>query len=394
MALNLNITCFRLFDREKQSVYNFEAVATDEGRYVTRSQKVSVQVTVNDINDNKPIFTQYPFKEHIASFAPPGQSLLKVTATDKDIGNNAEIIYELLDTSNHKFRINPTTGVLTATQSLASVNGNWIHLKVIAKDKGNPPQSSIGLIELRVGDSADLISTLNFQNATYNVTIPENLPYTKEVVQVNALRSDGRRQKIIYELGSGNDQYAFEIDPNTGVISVNNSLNLDFESHPGPKRELVVVARTETSPIIYGYCKVLINLLDQNDNAPRFTQQQYVVNVLEGNKKGEFVVQLAAKDSDDGVNAKILYHIVDGNHDNAFIIEPPFSGTVKTNIVLDREIRETYKLTVIATDEGVPQMTGTATLRINVVDVNDNQPTFPSPNVISILEGKFNNTIL
>lgn len=57
--------------------------------------------------------------------------------------------------------------------------------------------------------------------------------------------------------------------------------------------------------------------------------------------------------------------------------------------MLDREIRETYKLTVIATDEGDPQMTGTATLRINVVDVNDNQPTFPPPNKISVSEGKF-----
>ena len=76
------------------------------------------------------------------------------------------------------------------------------------------------------------------------------------------------------------------------------------------------------------------------------------------------------------------------NHDNAFIIEPAFSGIVKTNIVLDREIRDTYRLKVIATDEGVPQMTGTATIRIHIVDVNDNQPTFPPHSIISVSEGK------
>lgn len=380
---------FRNFDREKTNVYNFEAVATDEGRYVARSQRVSVEVTINDVNDNKPIFTKYPFREQVATLTPPGQSLLRVSATDNDIGINAEIIYDLLDNSNNKFRINPTTGVLTATQSLASENGKLIHLKVLAKDKGTPPQSSIGLIEIRVGDFPDQTPTLNFQNVTYNVTIEENMDYGKDVIQVTAVRSDGRRQKIIYEIGNGNDQYAFEIDPNSGVIRVNNSVNLDYESYPGPKRQLVVVARTEGSPLLYGYCNVIINLLDQNDHAPRFTQQQYIANVLEGNTKGEFVVQLAAKDSDRGANARILYHIVDGNHDNAFIIEPAFSGSVKTNIVLDREIREMYKLTVIATDEGDPQMTGTATLRINVVDVNDNQPTFPPPNVISVSEGTF-----
>ncbi|XP_021205801.2 protein dachsous isoform X1 [Bombyx mori] len=382
------------FDREKTNVYHFEAVATDQGRYITRSQRVSVEVTITDVNDHKPIFTKYPFKEQVASLTPPGQSLLRVSATDKDIGINAEILYELIDNFNNKFRINPTTGVLTATQSLASENGKLVHLKIMAKDKGNPPQSSTGLIELRVGDFSDNTLSLNFQNSTYNVTVPENLPYGKEVIQVTAIRSDGRRQRIIYEIGNGNDQYAFVIDSNTGVIRVNNSAKLDYESHPGPSRKLVIVARTEGSPSLYGYCDVVVNLKDENDHAPRFTQQQYIANVLEGNAKGEFVLQLSAKDADHGANARILYHIVDGNHDNAFIIEPAFSGSVKTNIVLDREIRESYKLTVIATDEGDPQMTGTATLRINVVDVNDNQPTFPPPDVITVSEGTEIGTVL
>lgn len=99
-------------------------------------------------------------------------------------------------------------------------------------------------------------------------------------------------------------------------------------------------------------------------------------------------MQISASDDDQGQNSRVLYHIVDGNHDNAFVIEPAFSGVVKTNIVLDREIRDSYRLTVIATDDGVPQMTGTATLRINIVDVNDNQPTFPPHSIITIGEGK------
>lgn len=98
--------------------------------------------------------------------------------------------------------------------------------------------------------------------------------------------------------------------------------------------------------------------------------------------------QVSATDIDEGTNSHILYHIVDGNHDNAFVIEPPFSGLVKTNIVLDREIRDTYRLTIIATDEGSPQLTGTSTLRIDIVDANDNQPTFPPNSVISVSEGE------
>lgn len=88
------------------------------------------------------------------------------------------------------------------------------------------------------------------------------------------------------------------------------------------------------------------------------------------------------------MNSRILYHIVDGNPDNAFTISPPYSGVVRTNIVLDREIREKYRLTIIATDQGNPQLTGTAALSIRVIDVNDNQPTFPEHSIISVSEGK------
>ena len=101
-----------------------------------------------------------------------------------------------------------------------------------------------------------------------------------------------------------------------------------------------------------------------------------------------FAQQLLAVDADSSPDSRISYHIVDGNHDNAFIIEPPTSNVIKTNIVLDAEIRNTYKLTVIATDDGIPQMTGTTAIRINVIDVNDNQPSFPPHTTINVSEGK------
>lgn len=100
------------------------------------------------------------------------------------------------------------------------------------------------------------------------------------------------------------------------------------------------------------------------------------------------VPQLSASDVDQGLNSRLLYHIVDGNPDNAFTINPPYSGIVRTNIVLDREIREKYRLTIIATDQGNPQLTGTAALSVRVIDINDNQPTFPEPKIISVHEGK------
>lgn len=366
-------------------------IATDGGRSDSRSQRVPVQIIIEDINDNKPVFTKYPFKGHVAALVQPGQMLLQVNAVDIDQGTNGEILYTLInDSTNGKFRLNPNTGALSATQSLASENGKLLHLEILARDKGNPPQSAGGLIELRVGDTVPGTPELHFQNDTYVVNLLENTEPGYVVQQLNAVRSDGRRQKIVYSIGNGNEDGTFVIDANTGEIKIRNSERLDYEHYNKEMGgiKMIVVAKTEGLPSLYGYCEIVIMLQDENDNAPRFTQQQYSSNVWEGNHKGTFVMQVTALDDDEGANSRVLYHIVDGNHDNAFIIEPAFSGIVKTNIVLDREIRDMYRLKVIATDEGVPQMTGTATIRVHIIDINDNQPTFPPHSIINVSEGK------
>ncbi|CAG9854996.1 unnamed protein product [Phyllotreta striolata] len=387
------ITTTGSFDREKENVYTFLIVATDGGKYNARSQSVPVTVKILDFNDNKPTFTRYPFKEKVTPYIQPGQQIIKITATDDDEATNAEIVYTIsTDDSNGKFRINPNTGIITTTQSLAAHKGKIIYLNVLATDKGNPPMSSSGLVEIQVGDLPETSPSLLFQNATYAVTLAENTERLKEVVRVGAVRSDGRRQRVAYSIGAGDDAGVFIIDSTTGIIQVRDPDGLDFELHRN--LALVVEARTEGQPDLRGYCDVIVQLTDENDNSPKFTQRQYAASVWEGNKKGEFVLQVVAGDADEGANSRILYHIVDGNHDNAFKIEPAFSGILKTNIVLDREIRDAYRLTVIATDEGVPQMTGTARIRINVVDVNDNQPTFPPHSVITVKEDTPVGTVL
>ncbi|VEN39451.1 unnamed protein product [Callosobruchus maculatus] len=387
------ITTTGYFDRERQSTYNFLVVATDSGKYNARSHVVPVNVILTDVNDNKPVFTKYPFREKVVAYIQPGQTILTVSAKDQDEGINAEIVYSLVHDDNHdKFRINPNTGTLTATQSLAGSIGKVLYLNILATDKGNPSKSSTGLVEIVVGDISPGSPQLQFQNSTYVVTVPENTERFRDVLQVTAVRSDGRRQKILYSFGTGNEDNIFILNSKTGMIQVGEPSKLDYEAYKEVR--LVVEARTEGNPVLHGYCNVIVKLTDENDNSPKFTQPRYTANVWEGNTKGAYVLQVVAFDADEGPNSRILYHIVDGNHDNAFKIEPAFSGILKTNIVLDREIRDTYRLTVIATDEGVPQMTGTARVQINVVDVNDNQPTFPPHSVITVKEDTLVGTVL
>jgi protocadherin-16/23 len=176
-----------VFDHERQSVYNFQVVATDGGRYDARSQKVPVQITIGDVNDNKPMFSRFPFSAEIPAYSQPGHNLLRVTAEDKDEGTNAEIVFTFVnEPSNNKFRINPNTGIVTAASSLAMESGKLFHLEVLARDKGNPPQSATGLIEIKVGESPDGAATLRFQNTSYVVHLSENAPIGMEVVQVRS----------------------------------------------------------------------------------------------------------------------------------------------------------------------------------------------------------------
>lgn len=377
-------------------------VATDGGRSDSRSQRVPVQIHVADRNDNRPRFASYPFRAQVGAFVQPGQQLHQLHATDADAGTNGEILYSLINEASiglGRFRLNPNTGALSATQSLANETGRLLRIEIMARDKGNPPQSTTGLLELRVGDAPAGQPELRFPNDSFvQLECAENTGRGVRLGQVQAVRSDGRRQAIRYAIGSGNEDGGFAVDAQTGELRVADAGALDFER--GEERRLTVVARTETTgggggaqqqqlqPQLFGYCDVLVRLLDENDNVPQFTQLQYVAAVWEGNSKGTLVQRVQALDADREANGRVLYHIVDGNHDNAFVIEPAFSGVVRTNIVLDREIRDVYRLKVIATDEGQPQMTGTATVRVHIIDVNDNQPTFPPHSIISISEGR------
>lgn len=131
------------------------------------------------------MFSRFPFSAEVPTYTQPGHNLLRVTAEDQDEGTNAEIVFSFLnEPSNNKFRINPNTGIVTAASSLTMESGKLFHLEVLARDKGNPPQSATGLIEIKVGESPEGAANLRFQNISYVVTLPENAPIGREVVQV------------------------------------------------------------------------------------------------------------------------------------------------------------------------------------------------------------------
>lgn len=345
-----------------------------------------VQISLEDVNDNAPIFTQYPFTVYVSHTVQSGYVVANIKAEDKDSGINGEILYELVPTkSSSKFRLDLNTGVLVVTQSLSHDNGNVIYLEITARDKGYPTMTSSGLVELKIGDNFDRQPLLRFQNETYFMQVRGKAAEGMRLGSVHAITTNGRRFPTTYSIIKGNEKNFFTIDTSTGEISIakdSKDHNLFWE----PMYKLGVMAKTKDNPAMYAYCQIDVSLSPFNVQPLKFTQQHYYAFISEGRFKGTFVSKVSAF-SDQGKSRQILYHIVDGNHDNAFVIEPAYGGSVKTNIVLDREVRDFYRLKIIATDVGVTQMTATSTLLVRVLDLNDNQPTFPLNTLINVSEG-------
>uniref|UniRef100_A0A336LSR0 CSON015170 protein n=1 Tax=Culicoides sonorensis TaxID=179676 RepID=A0A336LSR0_CULSO len=379
------ITTTGHLDREKKSYYEFTVIATDGGQSIARSEKAFVQITIDDINDNSPLFFEYPLKRRISHLVQPGHLLMHVEAKDADVGINGDIIYELIPTkSSGKFKIDLNTGTLTATQSLVSENDKTIYLEVIARDKGYPTRTSMGLIELNIGDDFDRHPRLKFQNETYFMSSDKKMMEGMQLGSVHAITTNGRRLDSTYTIIRGNEAGIFTIDSNNGEVIVAKDIQMEDREWK-PVYKLGVMARAKDNPLMYAYCDIEISFTSMMIRPPKFTQKEYLAFISEGRLKGTFVSKISAS-TDDDQHRQLVYHIVDGNHDNAFAIEPAWSGVVRTNIVLDREIHEQYVLKIIATDVGSPQLTTSGTLIVSVLDVNDNQPTFPPNNFVTVSE--------
>ncbi|KAL1434854.1 hypothetical protein MTO96_001739 [Rhipicephalus appendiculatus] len=374
------LTTTGLFDREKCAGYSFEVRASDSGRYQAHWAHARVQVTVVDVNDNSPRFLEFPYVAHVSPHAPLGSQVALVQAHDGDDGPNADVFYTT--PSGGKLHLDTDTGLVTVAASLVADSGRLLRLDLVARDRGRPSRMASGVLEVWVGPVAGL--RLDFSNASYVARLPEGAAAGSVVLQVQASAKSQPGLAVTYSLGPDQDQGPFVIHPTSGTVSVRDSQQLDYEERPELELPLWAHAETPSGAMLHGYARLLVQLLDQNDNSPRFSQERYVASVWEGRSRGTFVAQVSALDADRG--SGLVYHIAGGNVDQAFVLEPPLSGHVRTNTVLDREIRDTYLLTLVATDDGQPPRTGSCTLHITVIDANDNQPVFPPDSVVSIRE--------
>ncbi|XP_068136139.1 protocadherin Fat 4 [Hyperolius riggenbachi] len=361
----------KLLDRESQSFYNLVVQVHDmapppASRYTS---SVEVSIILLDVNDNPPSFIS-PKLTYVQENTPTDTIVFRAQATDPDSGPNSYIQYSLLSSLGNKFTIGNIDGEVRLTGELDREDVSNYTLTIIATDKGNPPLTSSVDVTVMVLDVND--NNPRFSQNLLKVEISENTLTGTDLIQVVALDTDeGLNGMIRYTIIEGNPNNDFRIDSVTGVISIAKPLDREKRS----SYSLVVQSSDRGSNPRTDTATVSITLTDVNDVIPKFELSPYSVNVPENLEAlPKVILQVVARDDDQGLNSRLTYALAAGNEDGAFRLSS--NGQLSVVKSLDREVKDQYVLLITAADSGSPALTGTGTVTVNVDDVNDNKPTF------------------
>ncbi|ESO00434.1 hypothetical protein HELRODRAFT_83154, partial [Helobdella robusta] len=376
------ITTSDILDRESKigiTDYGLTVKAEDHGS-PSLAGFCSFQVKVGDKNDNAPSFNMPEYFVSVEESSSVGKKIKQVYATDQDAGRNMgqEATVKSLMKDYKKFTINSTTGTIRTSAMFDREIKKEYYITVVAQDgapssRSNHQPPATATATVLVEDINDQVP--RFKQKFYEISIFESRPTGTNVLTVFAYDDDvGVNAKLIYSLVKLEDHKYFRIFTdavsNSGVIQIHNEI--DFETIKLKYFNLTVGVH-DLNPLHNDTAYILINILDANDNAPTFSITQHKINVFENISVDSSLFRFVVHDLDTGQGGLFRYEIDPlSDPQNNFKISD--SGLVSTAQSLDRENRAEHKLRVMAIDQGVPQLTGYATLYVTLKDVNDNPP--------------------
>lgn len=356
-------------DYKQERRYVLTVTASDR----TLHDTCQVHINITDANTHRPVFQSAHYSVSVNEDRPPGSTVVVISATDDDVGENARITYFLED-NIPQFRIDPATGAITLQAELDYEDQMTYTLAITAKDNGIPQKSDTTYVEVNVNDVND--NAPQFLSPRYQGTVSEDAPPFTSVLQISATDRDAHANgRVQYTFQNGEDGDGdFTIEPTSGIVRT--VRRLDRESVPF--YELTAYAVDRGIPPQRTPVHIQVTVLDVNDNAPVFPADDFEVLVKENSAVGSVVAQITATDPDEGANAQIMYQIVEGNIPEIFQMDI-FSGELTSLIDLDYEARNEYVIVVQATSA---PLVSRATVRIRLVDQNDNRPTLQDFQII------------
>lgn len=382
------LVLLRELDREVEDSYVVEVTARDGGARA-KSGSMVVHVRVLDFNDNSPTFEHSTVKVELNEDAPAGHRVLRVHAFDPDDGLNGEVTYAFADGLPTEvarvFHIDPYSGDVTLKALVDYEKRRSYELVIEAADMGEssaPTSCKVTVDVVDVNDNAPEISIKPMTSATDGVAyITEAAAAESFVALISTSDSDSGSNGYVRVSLLGHEHFSLQQAYGDSFMIVT-STGLDREKIP--EYNLTVVAEDLGSPPFRTVRQYTIRVKDENDNPPLFSKSLYEVSVLENNIPGSYVTTVVARDSDAGKNAKVSYKVLDsevagGSPVSTYVSVDAHSGSLYTLRSFDYETLDQLELVIQAEDRGSPPLSSTTTIRIRVVDQNDNRPRFTFP---------------
>nr|XP_057919357.1 protocadherin gamma-A11-like [Doryrhamphus excisus] len=367
-------------DREKQSEMNLLLTALDGGS-PQRSGTVVIHVTVLDANDNAPVFSQAVYKASLPENSPPDTIVIHVSATDADEGLNGEVTYDfghVTEDVEKIFSIDRKVGEIRVIGTADYEMTTSYEIRVKAKDGlGLSSYAKVIISITDVNDNAPMIQLESLSNP-----VPENVPPGTEVGIINVQDRDSEK----------NGQVRCSIQQNVPfklVPSIKNYYSLVTTGQLD--RELVsdynitISATDEGSPPLSSSKMIHLSVADINDNPPVFEEQSYSAYVSENNKAGSTLCSVSAQDPDWRQNGTVIYSLlaaeVNGAPVSSYVSVNGDTGVIHAVRSLDYEHLRSFKVHVMARDNGSPPLSSNVSVSVFISDVNDNSPQilYPSP---------------
>lgn len=355
-------------------VVSFLAIAESGGL-----DTAEVNVTILDINDNAPRFLNVFSGRVLENMVPGDEGILitQVTAQDPDEARNGTVTYTLRSGTENGFRINSSSGIITAHMEYDREMQSSHFLVVEAADNGTPARlSSTSLVVVDIGDVND--NPPFFPFPFMFARLFESEPIGSHVLDIPIYDPDERTNAdIVFSLLSSTLPDKFSLNPATGEVLVAGSLDYEIPQHRSATL-IIGIQEPQFPPGATGM--LVISLLDRNDNAPRVDPPNYnhllgsMLTISETFPPGQTLATINAEDDDQGSNGELDFAIVRGDSRGDFVISN--TGRVTNIRQLDYETTSRYDLIVSVSDRGSPPQSTEVTLEFNVQDINDNLPSF------------------
>ncbi|XP_006902307.1 PREDICTED: protocadherin-18-like isoform X2 [Elephantulus edwardii] len=347
-------------------------------------QLFHIEVEVLDINDNSPQFSRSLIPIEISESAAVGTRIPLDSAFDPDVGENSLHTYSL--SANDFFAIevrSRTDGAkyaeLIVVRELDRELKSSYELQLTASDMGVPQRSGSSILKISISDSND--NSPAFEQPSYIIQLLENSPVGTLLLDLNATDPDeGANGKIVYSFSSHVAPKiieTFKIDSERGHLTLFKQVDYEITK----SYEIDVQAQDLGPNSIPAHCKIIIKVVDVNDNKPEIninlmsSGKEEISYLVEGDPIDTFVALVRVQDKDSGLNGEVVCKLHGHGH---FKLQKTYENNylILTNATLDREKRSEYSLTVIAEDKGTPSLSTVKHFTVQINDINDNPPHF------------------